>query len=224
MKSQLLILTTTPQHPDTLSPTFAPEAAMSIILSFLVLLTTILIAASANNATTSSTVGWVADPTGRGTFSLIFSCILTLGLCVWCAMHLNIPPHDESLAKTWMRNVKWGLIGVVAPELVVFAAWRQYNSTKELQAEVYREIEIGNLNPQRKEKAKRGSMVKYLYLLSLFVRYTDLSQDKLPGNRSEFMESMYPWTMVHSFYAGMGGFHHRDDCLSRKWKPFFHSW
>jgi hypothetical protein len=41
-----------------------------------------------------------------------------------------------------MRNFKWGLIGVFGPELVVFAAWRQYNSAKELHAEVRRQAEI----------------------------------------------------------------------------------
>lgn len=26
---------------------------------------------------------WVSDPVGRGTFGLLLSCVLTLGLCVW---------------------------------------------------------------------------------------------------------------------------------------------
>ena len=107
--------------------------------------------AIASNSTLTATVGWVADPTGRGTFSLIFSCLLTLGLCVWSAMHLNIPPHDESPAQSWMRNFRWGLTGVVAPELVVFAAWRQYNSAKALYTEVQKALDI-----QRPVLSRRG--------------------------------------------------------------------
>ena len=128
---------------------------MSILLSFLALSASIPIVIATSN--TTATVGWVADPTGRGTFSLVFSCLLTLGLCVWSAMHLNIPPHDELPRLTWMRNVKWGLIGIVAPELVVLAAWRQYNSAKELHAEVRRQAEI--LMPARRDEAENRTKV-----------------------------------------------------------------
>jgi hypothetical protein len=67
-------------------------------------------------------------------------------------MHLNIPPHDELPAQTWMRNFWWGLIGVVAPELVVFAAWRQYNSAKALHAEVQRSLDVQQPVLSRREK------------------------------------------------------------------------
>src|SRR4030088_1682578 len=117
---------------------------MFIAISFLMLSVSAPIAIAINSSTplTSSPVSWEPDPEGRGTFSLIFSCLLTLGLCVWSAMHLNIPPHDESLVQSYMRNLKWGLIGVFGPELVVFAAWRQYNSAEALKAEVNRQINV----------------------------------------------------------------------------------
>jgi len=72
-------------------------------------------------------------------------------------MHLNIPPHEELPAQTLMRNFKWGLIGVFGPELVVFAAWRQYNSAKELHAEVRRQAEI--LMPARRDEAENRTKV-----------------------------------------------------------------
>lgn len=108
---------------------------MCIVLTCFVV-STMIPSTFASNDTTVATVGWMADPSGRGTFSLVTSCLFTLGLCVWTAMHLNIPPIGESLLQTWMRNIKWGLTGIFAPELVVYAAWRQYNSAKQLCAEV----------------------------------------------------------------------------------------
>lgn len=33
---------------------------------------------------------WVADPSGRGTWRIIYSCVFTLVLCVYTAIHLNI--------------------------------------------------------------------------------------------------------------------------------------
>ena len=86
-----------------------------------------------SNSTHMVTVGWVADPDGRGTFSLIVSCLLTLSLCVWSAIHLNVPPPNWTRLKAWARTWQWVLIGIFGPELVVFAAWRQYISARELQ-------------------------------------------------------------------------------------------
>ena len=86
-----------------------------------------------SNSTYTVTVGWVADPYDRGTFSLIVSCLLTLSLCVWSAIHLNVPPPNQTRLKVWARTWQWVIIGIFGPELVVFAAWRQYISAHELQ-------------------------------------------------------------------------------------------
>ena len=78
------------------------------------------------------TVGWQSDPNGRGTFSLVSSCVLTLTICVYSAMHLNVPPRNECILQFWLRNIRWGLLGIFGPELVVFIAWKQYHSAKSL--------------------------------------------------------------------------------------------
>jgi hypothetical protein len=83
-----------------------------------------------------TTVGWVSDPNGRGTSGLVVSCVLTLGLCVWSALHLNIPPKDEHKRSYWMRNIRWILLGVFIPELVILSAWRQWASARELHQEM----------------------------------------------------------------------------------------
>ena len=79
------------------------------------------------------TVGWVSDSPQRGTLSIITSCLLTMGLCVWSALHLNIPSNHQGAVQLWLRTVKWMLVGLLGPELVVFAAWKQYASAKTLQ-------------------------------------------------------------------------------------------
>ena len=86
-----------------------------------------------SNSTHTVTAGWVSDPYDRGTFSLIVSCLLTLSLCVWSAIHLNVPPPNRTRLKVWARTLQWVMIGIFGPELVVFAAWRQYLSAHELQ-------------------------------------------------------------------------------------------
>ena len=89
---------------------------------------------------------WVAGPGTRGTLSLVFSCVITLFLCVWTTVHVNIePPSSEynhtlfralpGIVQGWIvkrkalheglgrllasRNVRktgWGVVTLVAPE------------------------------------------------------------------------------------------------------------
>jgi hypothetical protein len=66
----------------------------------------------------NETATWHPEPDTRGTWSILSSCIITLGLAVWTAVHLNIPGHEtSSFAKFW-RKVQWVLLGLFAPELV----------------------------------------------------------------------------------------------------------
>lgn len=85
-------------------------------------------ASSINN----TVVGFVPNPDGRGTLSLLFSCVLTLSLCVWSAVHLNLPKYKEGENEYAYRYLKWSILGIFGPELVIWAAWRQYMSAQSL--------------------------------------------------------------------------------------------
>ena len=90
------------------------------------------------NVSTNSdgTVGFVQQSGDRDTLSLLFSYLLTLGLCVYTAVHLNVPAKGEKYWKTLSRELKWCIIGLFGPEYVVFAAWRQWSSAWQLQNEM----------------------------------------------------------------------------------------
>ncbi|KAL7812696.1 hypothetical protein V8C44DRAFT_329024 [Trichoderma aethiopicum] len=111
-------------------------------------------------------VGYVPNPDGRGTLSLLFSCLLTLSLCVWSAIHLDLPPYGESDIEYTYRYLKWSMLGIFGPELVIWAAWRQFISAR---------------------------------TLTNFVKESS-------NNGRRDMDKGRQWTMVHGFYAGMGGF------------------
>jgi hypothetical protein len=91
---------------------------------------------------TGDFVAWRSEPNARGTFSLLSSCLITLTLCVWTAVHLNIAVEQQPnehwnigrkiINSNSVRRLKWVLMGLFAPELVVYAAWRQWSSAKEL--------------------------------------------------------------------------------------------
>ena len=128
-------------------------------------------------------VGFVGDPNGRGTISLLVSCILTLVLCVWSALHLNVPHQSSNNFDTCLRNFRWVLAGIYAPELVVFTAWRQWASAKLL-----------------------GSLVQKLYAEDK-ERVRDI-YDTTTGHTTATapFDRKYKWTRVHDFFASTGGF------------------
>lgn len=69
---------------------------------------------------------WVPDPSGRGTWSLLYSCVFTLVLCVWTSIHLNVPPQDDNSFKYWGRRIGWVVCALFAHEIVVFIAFQQW--------------------------------------------------------------------------------------------------
>ncbi|KAF8865240.1 hypothetical protein BDZ45DRAFT_612349 [Acephala macrosclerotiorum] len=81
---------------------------------------------------TEVTGEWYPSSSTRGTGDLLYSCALTLSLCVYTAIHLNIPAPDESAWKQTLRKAKWVLIGIFAPEIVLYTALQQWLSARRL--------------------------------------------------------------------------------------------
>ncbi|PMD12848.1 hypothetical protein NA56DRAFT_652206 [Hyaloscypha hepaticicola] len=87
---------------------------------------------------------WKAGPKDRGTLGLVFSCVITLFLCVWTTVHVNIEPPDavnptlarfipikalkkndtllKFLAKRSVRKLGWGSFTLLVPEGVMAIA------------------------------------------------------------------------------------------------------
>jgi len=60
---------------------------------------------------------WKPEPLVRGTFSILSSSLLTMILCVWTAVHLNIPEPGGARAQMW-RRTGWMVVALFAPEWV----------------------------------------------------------------------------------------------------------
>ena len=86
---------------------------------------------------TTDVVAWVDEPDRRGTSGILTSCIGTMLLCVWTALHLNLP-HPSSVKQRWYNNsqqwrkVRWLFLGWLAPELVVYTAWFQHREARKV--------------------------------------------------------------------------------------------
>ncbi len=75
-------------------------------------------------------VGYVSDPKDRGTASLVISCVMTVFLCAWFSLHLNLTQQSNSVYNALLETMKWIIAIVYAPEVVVFIAWTQWNSAR----------------------------------------------------------------------------------------------
>ncbi|KAF8252537.1 hypothetical protein K440DRAFT_631337 [Wilcoxina mikolae CBS 423.85] len=75
---------------------------------------------------------WVSGPRTRGTFQILYSCMFTLGLCVYTAIHLNVPlSDDKSQVSYYLRKAKWVLVALFGPEVVLYSAWDQWRRARQ---------------------------------------------------------------------------------------------
>lgn len=84
------------------------------------------------NPATNLSATWHLEPRGRGTYSILFTCLTTMLLCVWTSVHLNVPDQDGLTRQRFLRKPGWLLLAVLAPELVAWNAWEQRQIAREL--------------------------------------------------------------------------------------------
>ncbi|KAI9509505.1 hypothetical protein F5148DRAFT_1148259 [Russula earlei] len=66
------------------------------------------------------------DPRGcRSLWDIIWSCAVTILLCIWVSVHPNIPSPYESRARVAVRRVGLMLAALFVPEAMIAWAWRQ---------------------------------------------------------------------------------------------------
>ena len=151
------------------------------------------------NVTNNGGAAWVSEPNGRGTWGILSTCIITISLCVWTAVHLNIPEHHKVRQQTW-RKVKWLVLGLLAPEMVAYVAWHQRKKAKEI------------VNHVRNRSGYTAPQPRWRKFFAFYPRGST-SQERVDP-KDEFnslgldirSDRKARWTLVHGFYAAMGGF------------------
>ena len=53
------------------------------------------------------------------------TCIITLALCLYTSLHLNVPAHKTTLAKIFIMKTRFVILGLLIPELTLLNAWHQ---------------------------------------------------------------------------------------------------
>jgi hypothetical protein len=78
-------------------------------------------AANTGNHTMTDGVG--RPPTIRGAWNIYQSCVMTMILCTWTAMHPSPPGLDEHPGWQWARKIWWAYLALILPELVGVESW-----------------------------------------------------------------------------------------------------
>ncbi|KAF2464687.1 uncharacterized protein BDR25DRAFT_160145, partial [Lindgomyces ingoldianus] len=68
----------------------------------------------------------VSGPTTRGTTSLVLSCISTIVINTWNALHLNVPGPKYSKMSLFLRKLKWIVVALLAPEYIASVASKDH--------------------------------------------------------------------------------------------------
>jgi len=159
------------------------------------------------NVTVLPEAKWNPEPTVRGTFSILSSCLITMALCIWTAVHLNLPQHKKESREVY-RRFFWLVLGLLAPEVIVFIAWNQRVDMRLLSHKMrklgFMADEIGNW--EKVQGWPRRALAKTRLFPSVRAK-----KPAGPRQGEDLCHGrVYPWTDVHSWYALMGGLAFED--------------
>lgn len=114
---------------------------------------------------------FVAEPDGRGIWGLLYSCTFTLALCLWTAFHPNVKRPGASEIANYGLKWRWLTYNAFAPELGVLTAFKQFQQSRALAAELSRlgseAATNGSSNNARGDKDSGPSQFQKVSLLNL---------------------------------------------------------
>lgn len=74
---------------------------------------------------------WVPGPDSRGTWDIALSCLATLLLCTWTAIHTVVPP-DLGWAQGMFNKLWWVFVGICWPEYLFGCAYKEFWEVRKL--------------------------------------------------------------------------------------------
>ena len=75
--------------------------------------------------------GWIPQPKGRGTLNILWSCSITIFLCSWSVLCLNIPEPGRGRWGFLRYKLRWQLFAIFFPEVVTGMAAEQWESANQ---------------------------------------------------------------------------------------------
>ncbi|KAG2040468.1 hypothetical protein BDR03DRAFT_1089871 [Suillus americanus] len=170
--------------------------------------------------------------TTRSLWTIVSSSVLTLFACICSAIHPNIPSPDDSPHAIMRRRLGIMIMALIAPELIVTWAMRQWVSALRVTRR-FKELRYPHVSPQKtysfdvpEVKVERENrflcflrsfQVRDLLILAKRVPSALVFLWHFPGALARWIKRSikahfqkksedYTWTQTHSFFVLMGGF------------------
>lgn len=131
----------------------------------------------------SSQIILASEPSGRGTFGIIFSCTATFAFCIWTVVHPNIIPNTK-----WQYRVVYKatlmVIAVFLPEGLIMFAVGQFMEARQIQTEWRTEFKSDIKKDRRNDL---GMTVAFFIVMGGFTvaEPTPSLQDTTPSTRRD---------------------------------------
>ena len=175
----------------------------------------------------TDTVHWKPNCNTRGTFDILSSCLITLFLCAWTAVNLNVPPPGSHWYQRLLRKVEWLILALLAPEVITYTAWSVCFVGSPFDLCLLKLLCTVGVQFANKSRCQRLDAISIMqnankaYKLPNPPSWTEsvrkgirkaFSRDKesvnadLESTITSFVNERHSWTMTHGFYAMMGGF------------------
>ncbi|KAL2072183.1 hypothetical protein VTL71DRAFT_11526 [Oculimacula yallundae] len=145
------------------------------------------------NSSANHTVHWQPEPTTRGTFGILSTCLITISLCIWTSLHLNVPGSNEKSSRQLWRKGKWLIGGLLAPEFVLFTALYQYILAKQTAELVSKELSKHSRRNPTDTAMQTGNATEEQNL-----------EDPEQGSPRQYINSI-KFTIKQGFFIQMGG-------------------
>lgn len=161
------------------------------------------------NTTILPAAGWHPEPKTRGTFSILSSCLITMSLCIWTSLHLNLPEHKKEHLHKY-RKLGWMILGLIAPEMVVWNAWEQRKKMKKV-SNMMQEKGFMPIGPSSWVRVRNVFSEMWLWVQTrLLLKAKELPEFVEPAPYRQFNGRIHPWTDVQSWFVVMGGMSFED--------------
>ena len=84
----------------------------------------------ATNATEDEIVGWISSGEDRGTVDVLWTCCVTIVLCVWVSTHPNVPALSDKWYDNFRDKFNMACIGLLGPDFLFGIAIGQLANAK----------------------------------------------------------------------------------------------
>ena len=75
--------------------------------------------------------GWIPQNGGRGTFDILLRNIITILLCCWTSVCVNVPAVNATYRQQFWDKLKLAVLALLGPDFVLIIAIGQWGSARQ---------------------------------------------------------------------------------------------